>query len=325
MPGDRNTMLGLLLAKVETTEGTDSVPTAGANAIQIVEPLEAHGEFAFKHARPKLVVGSAIQASPPLVPKGLMGTWQNTVHMRGPGTAYSASNLPELDPFWQSAGYSSTVVTTPGSEKVTYKPAATALKSHTEYYYADGRLKKLLAAKSDIDIAFDSGAPVTATVKRTGLYQIPTDAAMAGSPAFGTTVAPVVDSVGLSINGYASGIIRKFSLTMGNQIVQRANANASGGLAPHKVRSRAPKFSIVLEDELAAAIDFETLRNARTSVALTWFLNAAQYNRLRFVAGQAFVEDVKVSDDNGTQITTISGGCYDSAFGANDAIAFSYE
>lgn len=320
---DRNTQIGVLLAKLEATEGTDPVPVA-ANAIAILEPLEAHGEFAFKTERPKLVVGAAIQASPPLTPKGLQGTWQNTIHLKGPGSAYSASVLPEIDAFMQSAGYSQTLVITGGSETVTYKPAATALKSHAEYYYIDGRLKKMLACKTDFDVNFNAGGAVVMTLKRTGLYQIPTDAAVVASPVYQATLPPVADSVALSINGFATGIIRKFSLTGGNHIANRANANAVGGLAPHKVRTRMPKFSLVLEDELAAAIDFESLRANRTLCALTWLVGAVQYNKTQFTAGTSVIEDVKISDDNGTQITTISGGVYDSTFGANDAVQLKF-
>jgi hypothetical protein len=321
---DRNSLIAILLAKVETTEGTDAAPVA-ANAVAINEPLAADGEPAFKTERPKLVIGPAIQATRPLTPKGMKGTWSSNINLKGPGSAYSAGNVPETDPFWQSAGYSATIVVTPGSEKVTYKPAATGLKSHTEYYYVDGKLKKMLGCKTDFQLEFSAGGPVVFQPKRTGLYQPPTDTALVASPVYDTTLDPVADNIALSVNAYAAGIIRKFTLTGGNHIAQRANANAAGGLSAPKVRSRMPKFTIVLEDELNAAIDFESLRLSATPVPLTWFLNAAQYNRLRFTAGVVVIEDVKVADDDGTQITTISGGCYDSTFGANDAVQFSFE
>src|SRR4051794_1575521 len=118
MAGDRNSMIAILLAKLETTEGTDIVPAA-ANAIQILSPFDPNIDHAFKRDRPKLVVGSAIGASRPLTPKGRFGTWQSDIMLRGTkdGLLYSASNLPETDPFLQSAGLSATVTTTVGSEK----------------------------------------------------------------------------------------------------------------------------------------------------------------------------------------------------------------
>ncbi|HXF24372.1 MAG TPA: hypothetical protein VN602_07620, partial [Gemmatimonadaceae bacterium] len=195
-----NTNIGALLVGVEATEGTDPTLVA-ANAVLPLEPVTPDIDHAFKHARDKLVVGSAIQASPPLTPKGLMANRQNTFHLRGTkdGLKYQASDLPELDALFQSAGFAQTLTTTAGTEKVVYTPAATNLKSHAEYWYQDGKLYKLLAAKSDLDFAFDAGGPVVVTAKRTGLASVPTDTALVASPVFGTSIPPIAESVGLSI------------------------------------------------------------------------------------------------------------------------------
>lgn len=326
MAGDRNSQIAILLAKLEATENTDPTPAA-TNAIQILAPFDPNIDHAFKRDRPKLVVGAAIGASRPLTPKGRFGTWQSDLMLRGTkdGLLYSSSNLPEIDCFMQSAGLSSTVTNTGGSEKVTYAPAATSLKSHAEYYYQDGKLFKMLAAKTDIDFSWEAGGPVMATLKRTGLIQATTDAALVSSPVYGTALPPTTDSMALTIDSYAAGIIRKWTFSLGNQIAQRPNANASGGLAPHKVRSRAPKWTVTLEEELIATKDFENLKHLGTSIALSWFLNAAQYNRSRWTAPAAVIEDVKTADDNGTRVTTLSGGVYDSTYGGNDSFALALE
>lgn len=331
MPGNRTSQIALLLAKKETTEGTDAAPAVATDAIQIVEPFEASGDAAFKHARPKLAVGAALQASPPLTPKGFKGSWSSNVHVRGTrnGLAYAVANLPELDPFLISAGLAATLNTTPGSESVLYKPAATGLGSHTEYYYVDGRLRKLFGTKSDIDLTFDAGGPLIAALKRVGLYQPPTDAAMPTivSTSFGTSVAPVADNIALALNfgaAYTAGIIRKGGLNLGNKIAQRPNANVAGGLSPDRVRERAPKYTLTLEDELGAAIDFESYRLNNTPGSLTFTIGANQYNKIQVTLPNVRIEDVKQSSDNGTELTTISGGCFDSTPGANDAFQIQF-
>ena len=325
-----NTNVGVLLIGLETTENVDPALVA-ANAVLPLEPVMPDYDYAFKHARDKLVVGAAIQSSPPLTPKGMMATRQNTFHLRGTkdGLKYQASDLPELDALFQSAGFAQTLSTGVGTEKVVYTPAATGLKSHAEYYYSDGRLYKMLAAKSDLDFAFDAGGPVMVTAKRTGLGAVPTDAGVLASPVFGTALPPIAENVGLTITpsgsgAFAAGIIRKWSNNTGNQIKQRANANVSGGLAPHKVRERKFAWSVVLETELGATIDWETIRFNRTPCALT-FAFGPQYGKYHWIAPNCIVEMVKYTDDNGTQITTLSGGCYDSAYGANDAVSHSFE
>jgi hypothetical protein len=324
--GDLNTQIAILLAKLESSDGVDPTPAAATDAIQLIEPFDADSEFAFRTQRPKVVTGS-INHSPGLVPKGRFGRWASNLYLRGTrdGAAYSASNLPEANAFLQSAGMSATVTVTGGSEKVLYKPAATSLKSHTEYYYRDGKLKKLLGARSDIAFSWDAGGPATAAITRTGLYQAPTDVAVPASPVFGASVPPVIDNVALTIDGFSAGIIRKWTGDLGNTVAQRANANVAGALAPHRVRAHAPRWSVVLEAELIATKDFEALQTANTGVAISWFNNASQYNRLRWSAPNAIIEDVKESDDNGTLVITLSGGCYDSTPGANDAFQLTFE
>ncbi|MFL5481137.1 MAG: phage tail tube protein [Gemmatimonadaceae bacterium] len=325
---DRNSVIGVLLAKAETTDGTDAVPVVANDAIQILEPLEANGSFAFKTPRDKLIDGAAIQASPPLSPKGRMATWPNTVHFRGNRTtiAYAATPAatPELHPYMIAAGCSSTLVTTGGSESYTYKPASTGLLGATEYYYVDGKLYKILGAKAEIEFALDAGGPLVASLKRTGLYQAPTDAAVPTivASSYGTAVPPVADNIALSIAGFSAGIIRSFRMSTGNQIAQRKNANAPGGLATHRIRTRKITFEIVLEDELVGTKDFENLQLTNAVNALSFTIGATQYNKCTWSAPNARIEDVAKSDDAGTQLIKLSGGLYDSTPAANDAFSF---
>lgn len=319
------TQVAVLLAKAETTDGTDSVPVIASNAILVNEPLDPNGSFAFRHARDKLIVGAAVQSSPPLVAKGRMANWQNTLNVRGNNTtvAYSASVLPEIHPFMIAAGYAAVVVTTGGAETVTYKPAATALLGASEYYYVDGKLYKILGAKADVDFAFDAGGPVVASLKRTGLYQAPSDAAVPTivSSSYGTAIPPVADAISLTVSAFAAGIIRKASVTSGNQIAQRANANAAGGLATYRVRSRKMGWSVVLEDETIATKDFEALELANTAFSLSFTVGTVQYNKVTFTLANCRLESTAKSDDNGTQLITLSGGAYDSVAAANDAVS----
>jgi hypothetical protein len=322
---DRATVLGVLLAKPETTDGTDAAPVVANDAIQVLEPLEPNGSFAFKHPRDKLVDGPSLQASPPLNPKGRISTWQNTLHVRGNRTtvAYAAAVLPDIHSYMIAAGYAATVVVTGGAETVTYKPAATGLLGCTEYYFVDGKQYRLFGAKADVDFAFDSGGAMIATLKRTGLYQPPLDAAVPTivSSSYGTAVPPVADSVALSIAGFSTGVIRSFKMGTGNKIAQRANANAAGGLSTHRIRERKFTWELVLEDELVGTKDFENLELTNAVNALSFTIGATQYNKFTWSAPNARIESVAKSDDAGTQLIKLSGGLYDSTAAANDAIS----
>lgn len=322
---DRATRLGVLLAKPETIDGTDAAPAVATDAMQVLEPLEPNGSFQFKHPRDKVITGQSFQASAPLSPKGRVATWQNTIHIRGNRTtvAYSASVSPEIHAYMLAAGYAATVVTTPGSESYTYKPAATGLLGCTEYYFVDGKQYRIFGAKADIDFDMADGGPLVATVKRTGLYQPPLDAAVPTlvSSSYGTAVAPVADSIALSIAGFSTGVIRSFKMATGNKIAHRGNLNAAGGISTHRIRERKSHWELVLEDELVGTKDFENLELTNAVNALSFTIGSIQYNKLTWSAPNAHIEAVAKADDNGTQLIKLSGGLYDSAPGANDAVS----
>jgi len=142
------------------------------------------------------------------------------------------------------------------------------------------------------------------------------------STSYGTAVPPVADSVALTITSggaFSAGIIRKFSTNTGNQIAQRPSANAAGGLATHRIRSRKMSFSVVLEDELIATKDFENLAFLNSSASISFTIGATQYNKVTWTAANVRFDEPKYSDDNGTQLITLTGGVYDSTPAANDA------
>jgi hypothetical protein len=325
---DRATLNALLLAKNETTVGTDAAPVAGTDAIQLIDMIDPSGEYVFQRMRDKALVGNGFQGLSPLKPSGPLATWTAKLFPRATRstTAISSVNLPDPDPLLMAAGLGATLVTTGGSESNTYKPASTALKSATVYYYVDGKLRKLLGARTDVDFSVEAGGPLEMTAKITGLYQGDSDVAMPASPAFGTADPPITDAtIAFTIGGYATGVVRKFTFGTGNKIESnRGNMNAAtGSLATPSIRDRQIPFSVLIEEELVATIDMEGWRRSNTGIAIGFTIGATQYAKWNFAAANARVESkgVKVQDSNGTQLLLLSGHLYDSAPGANDAFA----
>ena len=130
----RNTAI---LCKVETTVGTDAVPTGGANAMLVsdlsITPLEANnvdrnlirGYFGGSE---QLVATSFVRCS-------------FTTELAGSGTAATA-------PAWGApllaCAHAEALLATPN--RVEYTPVSTSLKTVTIYWYDDGLLHKLLGA-----------------------------------------------------------------------------------------------------------------------------------------------------------------------------------
>ncbi|MDP3651049.1 MAG: hypothetical protein Q8R67_05130 [Rhodoferax sp.] len=161
----------VILAKIETTSGTDAVPTGAANALQVsdlsITPLESNNvEMAFITAH----FGSAIS---------LVGTacvkCSFSVPLSGAGTAATA-------PAWGAlllgcASAETTGLTVPN--RVEYLPITDLLKTLSIYWYDDGLLHKLLGCFGNVKLTAKSGEAPKLTFDFVGLDGGVTEAANA--------------------------------------------------------------------------------------------------------------------------------------------------
>lgn len=152
----------VFLAKIETTAGTDAVPTGAADAVMVggditITPLDANnieldritGYFG---ANPNLVGPATVKATV-------------SVDLAGSGTAGTA-------PHWGSrllvaSAMAEASLTTP--TRIEYTPVSTSLKTLTCYYYDDGVLHKLLGAMSNVKFTAKVGEAPKVTFDITGL------------------------------------------------------------------------------------------------------------------------------------------------------------
>ena len=141
----RNTVI---LAKVETTPGTDSAPTGAANAMLVTEmsitPLDA------KNVDRNLVRGY-FGASEQLVgPASVKVSF--SVELAGSGTA---ANAPAWGQLLLACAAGEGLLSTPS--RVEYTPVSTGLKTVTIYYYDDGVLHKLLGVMGNVKLSAKVG------------------------------------------------------------------------------------------------------------------------------------------------------------------------
>ena len=306
---DRLTMDALFLAKVEATSQVDASPTAALNAIRVYDVFDPKGDFKYKTARDHVLRGTNRSALAPLTPSGRMGTWTVKVYGRGSQTttAFSASNLPEADALLQACGLSQTVVTTVGAETVTYGLLSTGLKTVSAYSYVGGRLRKLLGAVSQCTLTWKAGGPIDYSFGVNGIYQAPSDVSTPASPVFGTSVGPIADGATVSFAGLSTLIVREFEMTIGNTVVERAQANIAGGMAYPRLTYAKPTFKLVVEDPLGATLDLENLQKTVATNALSWTIGSVQYNTCHFTAPAAIIETYDAANDNGIPVATVSG------------------
>ena len=136
----RYTRDSAILAKIETTEGTDSTPTGSANALlvseQSIEPLVASNV-------PRELVRNYFGASEHLVGTAYLMV-EFTVELQGSGTAATA---PAWGALLRGCGFAESGLVSYAA----YAPdTPSAQKSVTIYYYDSGSLHKLLGAKGTV-------------------------------------------------------------------------------------------------------------------------------------------------------------------------------
>lgn len=152
----RNTAI---LAKIETTYGTDASPTGSANAIlisnQSITPLSAQN---VDRALVRPYFGGSEQLLGP-VHKEL----SFDVELAGSGAAGTA---PAWGPLLRACGFAETII---ASTRVDYLPISTGFESVTMYYYDDGVLHKLLGARGEWSINAKVGSKPTISFKFIGL------------------------------------------------------------------------------------------------------------------------------------------------------------
>ena len=139
----------VILAKIETTYGTDSTPTGSSNAILVsnisLTPLNANNVD-------RDLVRNYFGGSEQLVGTAFVEC-SFDVEIAGSGTAATAT---AWGPLLRACGFAETVTT-----YVSYSPISTSQESVTIYWYDDGTLYKLLGARGNVAIGLGlSNRPV---------------------------------------------------------------------------------------------------------------------------------------------------------------------
>lgn len=136
-----------ILAKVETTYGTDSVPTGSANAILV---SNASFEINYNNVNRDLIrpfLGGTEQ---------LVGTRfvqaQFDVELANSGIAGTA---PAWGPLLRACGFAEAALTTPA--RVEYTPVSASFTSLSIYYHIDGVRRVMLGAMGTAEIMLNEG------------------------------------------------------------------------------------------------------------------------------------------------------------------------
>jgi hypothetical protein len=276
----------LVLAKVETTQFTDAVPTAAANSILVknlkVTPLKVESE---DRNLVRDYFGNSEQ-----LPVSEEAMIEFDVELQGSGTAATPT---KYGPLLKGCSFSETI-----AADVQYSPVSTGFSYLTIYCYRDGVLYKLLGAHGSVSLDMAAKKIPHLHYRFVGKYSAVTDAAIPGGSdftGFKTPNASLPTWTGtLTVDSYAAKVAA-FSMDMANDVSHAIWMN-NETLAPI---DRKPKGSITVEAVTIATKDYFTLVRNATLVVFTLTHGTAAGYKVKLDAPKMQLVDVEEAEYSG--------------------------
>lgn len=308
-----STKRGGLLAKVETTYGTDSVPTGAANAIAVMNPQYTTDVTLVE--RDQILRDSLSRLSAVVGRKLARLTFG--VEMKGSGTAGTA---PKHGALLRACGLSETIA---AGVSVTYAPVNSSFEAVTIYWYDGSKLHKLTGAFCTCRIVEEVGQFGRYEFTATGIWNIPTDASVPVMTLDNTKPQPVIN-LGLTLGAY-SPVAATLNIDLGIQIGERVDFNSADGLRGLQLTGRAVTGSIDPESVAEATHSFYgNFRNA-TEVALAGnLIGTVAGNKVAITSPKVQYEAPAPGDRNQIRILNLPIRLNPSSDSANDEISIAY-
>jgi hypothetical protein len=302
----------LILAKAEATYGTDPTPTGSANAILVrnleITPLQSD-IVQRELIRPYL--GNYEQL---LAQTRVQVTFE--VELAGSGAAGTA---PAYGPVLKACGLSETVVAT---TSVTYAPVSTSFSSVTIYFYQDGIRHIVTGARGTFTLNGQVGAIPTIAFTMTGIYNAPTDTALA-TPTYANQATPLIFKNGntTSFSAFSySGALQSIDLNVGNEIVYR---ELIGGTKEVLITDRKPAGTMSIEAVLLATKNYFTVSTGSTTGSISFQHGTTAGNIATLTMAQADLADASYAELNGIAMMNLPYVATPTAAG-NDELSLAY-
>lgn len=227
------TQKAIVLAKIESTYGTDASPSPSTDAILVANPsititADRHElDYVRTSLSPvEFYIGARdveVTFTTPLRNTGEVGT-----------------SAPEIGVLLRACGMSETI--NAGSD-VTYEPVSSGFESATIYLYMDGVLHKVVGARGTFNIRIAMGEPATVEWTFRGKYVAPEDyTTIAGLSLDTTTSPPQALSATFSMGG-TSYTISELLLGIGNELNRVGDITDATGISEIAITRRLPAGS----------------------------------------------------------------------------------
>ena len=280
-----------LIAKIETTYGTDPTPVAGTNAIQVtsleltpiesdnVQPASYQG-FIGNSTRGTLVANKRVSVT-------------FDVELGGSGAAGTA---PAFGPLLQAAGMSEVIVS---STSVTYAGVSSSFSSATLYCFYDGTRHKITGARGTVTFNMTAGQFPTASFQFIGIYNVPDGTAVSGTFTVANQAAALevndTNVTTCTFHGVSSARLESIDLAMNNELLYKETASNQ----EVHITDRKPGGTAVIEAPVIGTTDYFAKAAASATAATTIVLGATSGNIVTLGIPQTDITGISYGDTNG--------------------------
>lgn len=300
--------LSVLLAKTESTYGTDPTPSNSTDAILAID---AQIKEIFTPVE-RLLQQNTLSNRASL--RGSrMAEMTFKIELQGSGAAGTA---PRLGRLLEACGCLETIV---GGTSAAYTPTSSSIESVTLYLYKDGRLHKLTGARGTFTFTAEAGKQGLFDFTFKGLYNAPSVSANP-TATYETTTPPVCKNQTFSYNSKTTLVTQTVTLDAGVDVVERPSLAATDAIAGFIITNRKPIVTINPEGQYETSFDFRS-----DSLSTTRALSLTIGSSICTLAVPAFnITNVEYSDRDGSQIETLTGEAAQSASAGNDEYSFTF-
>lgn len=298
----------ILLAKIETTYGTDPTPTGAANAIQTsdlsITPLA--GPTVSRNLD-RAALGNDLQ-----IQVGTFVQLTFAVEFAGSGTV---DTPPAYGPLLEMCGFGETIN---ASTNVIYAPISTSIESGTLYFHHDGQLHSMLGARGSVALDITPGVIPKFNFSFTGLYVTPTSTADP-TPTLSAFQVPVpvnnTNMTTFALHG-SSVTMTACQLDIANNVVYR---NVVGNESV-EIIDRAPAGSVSFEAPPLSTKNWFTTAQSSTTGAFAVTHGTVAGNTVSLLASSVQVVSPTYGESDGISTIDASLSFVPSAAG-NDEIS----
>ena len=286
----------VILAKVETTYGSDVTPAAGDDAILAINPeIKEIREVIERN------INVSTLTNKPAIEGKQSAELTFQVEIKGSGTAGTA---PRLGALLQACSMD---VANVGGTSDTYTPASSSQASVTIYVYIDGRRHILTGARGTFKLTATAGAIGLLDFTFKGKYTAATATAIV-SGTYDTPVPPTCKSAAFSYNSKTTLCSSLVEIDIANTLAQRDCMNSASGVNGFEVTGRKPIMTVDVESQIETSYAFRSDMMSSPK-EVSFVIGATAGNICTITVPKYNITNIEYGDAEGILLEKLTGEC----------------